>query len=74
MMSQEDSSKLENLHKQGRTIKEIAAETEYHWATISKQLKGGSSAAKRAPDATKVTTWRYMHPSMPEALRFELPT
>ena len=39
MMNQETYVKLEDLHKQGWTIKEIAAETGYHPATVSKWLK-----------------------------------
>ena len=41
MMNQEDFVKLANLRRQGWTIREIAAETGYHPATISKWLREG---------------------------------
>ena len=42
MMNQETYVKLEDLHRQGWTIREIAAETGFHPATIAKRLKGGA--------------------------------
>ena len=46
MMNQETYVKLEDLHRQGWTIKEIAAETGFHPATIAKRLKGGAPPAR----------------------------
>ena len=60
MMNQEGFVKLENLRRQGWTIKEIATETGYHPATISKWLKAGAPAPRRAvPDEAKVMTRRW---------------
>lgn len=60
MMNQEDFVKLEDLRRQGWTIREIAAETGYHPATISKWLKGGAPPGRRAvPDEAKVMTRRW---------------
>ncbi len=47
MMNQETYVKLEDLHRQGWTIKEIAAETAFRLATISRRLKGGSPPENR---------------------------
>ena len=60
MMNQEDFVKLEDLHKQGWTIKEIAAETGYHPATISKWLREGPPAGRAAPDGARVMTRRWV--------------
>lgn len=55
MMNQETYVKLEDLRKQGWTIKEIAAETGYHPATISKWLREGPPT-RRAAGSGKTTT------------------
>lgn len=59
MMNQETYVKLEDLHKQGWTIKEIAAETGYHPATISKWLKCGPPVRRAVSDEAKVMTARW---------------
>ena len=61
MMNQETYVKLEDLRKQGWTIKEIAAETGYHPATISRRLREGPPAARRAvSDEARVMTRRWV--------------
>ena len=60
MMNQETFVKLEDLHKQGWTIKEIAAETGYHPATISKWLKCGPPVRRAAPEESRVMTARWV--------------
>ena len=60
MMNQETYVKLEDLHKQGWTIKEIAAETGYHPATISKWLREGPPTGRAAPDEARVMTRRWV--------------
>ena len=47
MMTQESYVNIEDLHKQGWTIREIAAETGYHPATISRRLREGPPLARR---------------------------
>lgn len=59
MMNQETYVKLEDLHKQGWTIKEIAAETGYHPATISKWLRCGPPARRAVSDDARVMTARW---------------
>ena len=60
-MNQETYVKMEDLHGQGWTIKEIAAETGFHPATISKRLKLGPSPPKRAvPDDARVMAARWV--------------
>ena len=59
MMNRETFVKLEDLHKQGWTIKEIAAELGYHPATISKWLKCGPPVRRAASDEAKVMTARW---------------
>ena len=59
MMNQETFVKLEDLHKQGWTIKEIAAETGYHPATVSKWLKCGPPVGRAAPEESRVMTARW---------------
>ena len=55
MMNQETFVHIEDLHKQGLTIKEIAEEVGYHPATVSKWLKGDGPPGRRAvPDEVKV--------------------
>ncbi len=55
MMNQETYVNMKELREQGWTITEIAAETGFHPATISKYLKQGPPAVKRpVPDSSKV--------------------
>ena len=57
MMSQETFVKIEDLRKQGWTIKEIAAETGFHPSTVSRRLGQGPPPRGRAtPDGAKVMT------------------
>ena len=59
MMNQETFVKLEDLHKRGWTIKEIAAETGYHPATVSKGLKCGPPVGRVASGGARVMTARW---------------
>lgn len=60
MLCQEDYVKVLDLHRQGWTKKEIAAELGYHPATISKWLTaGGPPTARVVPDAERVMTERW---------------
>ena len=59
MMSQENYVNINDLHKQGWTINEIAEETGFHRTTVSRNLKNGSPPAARATEATVMTDeWR----------------
>jgi transposase len=59
MMSQETYVNVNDLHAQGWTINEIAAETGFHPATISKYLKHGPPPATRSTDPSVMTEmWR----------------
>lgn len=60
MMNQENYVRVQELRKQGWTLDEIAAETGFHPATISKRLKVGESPTKReAPDEALVMNARW---------------
>ena len=60
MMNQETYVKLEDLHKQGWTIKEIAAETGYHPATAAKRLREGPPPLRRGmSDEARVMNRRW---------------
>lgn len=60
MMNQEDFVKLEDLRKQGWTIKEIAAETGCRPAAVSKWLEAGAPVPGRAaPDEAEVMARRW---------------
>lgn len=60
MMIQETYVNIRGLREQGWTIKEIAAETGFCPATVSKYLKQGPPSARReAPDAAKVMNARW---------------
>jgi IS30 family transposase len=48
MMTQETYVNINDLHKQGWTINEIAAETGRHRTTISDRLKNGPPPTERA--------------------------
>ena len=55
MMNQESYVNIKSLREQGWTLEEIAAETGWHPATISRRLKQGPPAARRpVPDGAKV--------------------
>ncbi len=60
MMSQETYVKIEDLHKQGWTIKEIAEQTGFHPATVSKWLKQGPPPGRAVPEGAKVMTARWV--------------
>jgi transposase len=59
MLNQEDYVKVLDLHRQGWSNKEIAAELGYHPATIAKHLKGGPPASRAVPDEDRVMTSRW---------------
>ena len=60
MMNQETYVNIKDLREQGWTLEEIAEETGWHPATISKRLKQGPPTAKRAvPDEAKVMNARW---------------
>ncbi len=59
MMNQEMYVNINDLHKQGWTISEIAAETGWHRTTISEYLRNGPPAAERAGESLVMTDrWR----------------
>ena len=55
MMTQENYVNINDLHAQGWTIVEIAEETGFHPATISKYLKSGPPPATRPSEASVMT-------------------
>jgi transposase len=55
MMTQENYVKMKDLHAQGWTIVEIARETGFHPATVSKYLKQGPPPGQRAGEASVMT-------------------
>ncbi len=57
MMNQETYVNVNDLHKQGWTISEIAAETGWHRTTVSKYLKDGPPPAARVGEASVMTDW-----------------
>ena len=60
MMNQETFVNIKDLREQGWTIKEIAAGTGFHPATVSKYLKQGPPPARReAPDSARVMNARW---------------
>jgi len=68
MMSQENYVNINDLHKQGWTIGEIAAETGWHRSTVSNYLKNGPPPATRATEATVMTEhWQARIKSMLES-------
>ena len=46
-MNQETYVKIEDLRKQGWTVKEIAAETGFHPSTVSRWLRQGAPPLRR---------------------------
>ena len=68
MMTQETYVNINDLHKQGWTIAEIAAETGWHRTTVSRHLKNGPPPSARPTEATVMTDrWRTKIDSMLEA-------
>jgi transposase len=59
MLNQEDYVKVLDLHRQGWSNKEIAAELGYHPATIAKYLRGGPPTSRVVPDEDRVMTSRW---------------
>ena len=59
MMTQENYVKIKELHAQGWTIREIAAETGWHRTTVSDRLKNGPPLEQRAAAPSVMTDdWR----------------
>jgi transposase len=59
MMTQETYVNINDLHRQGWTISEIAAETGWHRTTISDRLKNGPPPEQRPTEAPVMTDqWR----------------
>jgi transposase len=70
MLNQEDYVKVLDLHRQGWSKKEIAAELGYHPATVAKWLRSdGPPGRREVPDETRVMTvrWRGRVASLLEA-------
>ena len=59
MLNQEDYVKVLDLHRQGWSNKEIAAELGYHPATIAKRLRSGPPAARLVLDDELVMNARW---------------
>jgi transposase len=60
MLNQEDYVNLLDLHRQGWTKKEIAAELGYHPATVARWLRsGGPPSRPVVPDEARVMTTRW---------------
>ena len=57
MMSQETYMNINDLHRQGWTIQEIAAETGWHRTTISNYLKNGPPPETRVTEPTVMTDY-----------------
>jgi len=67
MMNQETYVIVNDLHKQGWTISEIAAETGWHRSTVSKYLKDGPPTARAGEASVMTDRWRSKIDSMLEA-------
>jgi len=68
MMTQETYVNINDLHKQGWTISEIAEKTGWHRATISDRLKNGPPPTQRPTEPSVMTElWRTRIGSMLEA-------
>ena len=68
MMTQESYVKIKDLHAQGWTIVEIAEETGFHPATVSKYLKSGPPPERRRSEASVMTPrWRERIEAMLES-------
>lgn len=66
MMNQEDYVNVNDLHKQGWTISEIAQETGWHRTTISQRLKAGPPAPRSTEASVMTDVWRSKIVSMLE--------
>ena len=71
MMNQENYVNVNDLHKQGWTISEIAEETGWHRTTVAKYLKAGPPAARSTGASVMTGEWRLrivtmleMHPRL----------
>lgn len=58
MMNQETYVNVNDLHKQGWTISEIAAETGWHRTTVSKYLNDGAPTARSVRASVMTERWR----------------
>ncbi len=58
MMNQENYVNVNDLHKQGWTISEIADETGWHRSTVSKYLKAGPPTARAGEPLVMTERWR----------------
>jgi transposase len=67
MMNQEIYVNVNDLHKQGWTISEIAEETGWHRTTVSKYLKAGPPAARSTGPSVMTAEWRSKIDSLLEA-------
>lgn len=67
MMNQETYVNVNDLHKQGWTISEIAEETGWHRSTVSKYLKDGPPAARSTGASVMTHEWRSRIDTMLEA-------
>ncbi len=67
MMNQETYVNVNDLHKQGWTIAEIAAETGWHRSTISKYLREGPPATRAGEPSVMTELWRTKIDTMLEA-------
>ena len=67
MMNQETYVNVNDLHKQGWTISEIAEETGWHRSTVSKYLKDGPPAARSTEASVMTHEWRSRIDTMLEA-------
>jgi transposase len=66
MMNQETYVNVNDLHKQGWTIVEIAAETGWHRTTISNYLREGPPTARAGGASVMTDRWRQRIDSMLE--------
>lgn len=64
MMNQENYVNVNDLHKQGWTIGEIAEETGWHRSTVSKYLKAGPPTARSTGASVMTEQWRSRISSM----------
>jgi len=67
MMNQENYVNVNDLHKQGWTISEIAEETGWHRTTVSKYLNEGPPAARAGEASVMTDRWRQKIDTMLEA-------
>ena len=68
MMNQETYVNVNDLHRQGWTIQEMADETGWQRTTVSRRLREGPPAAARATEATVMTDrWRSKIDALLEA-------